>query len=424
MATYRPKSLNEINNSYDKTITSRNVIKVNETAIAAAAEQAISATEAPVEEASFEAQPSTVGDLTEDIQKFIREFSAHAKKEEPERPAPRTMQIRPAAVKPQAPRKPEKPEIQVEPVAKPEIKPEPSAEKPEFVMTAEKSELFEEYMKIMSDEDDEIYFSKSKSKKKKKSKRSEDAPAEDVQPSTDFSTDSYLSDDNDSPESFTAPEYKSELTIPEKSETVEFIPDEADEFEQEAPVKEKKGRIVLQLVLIISLLLTLVAALGTTLLNVVFKINTGEAFSGKYYVYTVNKDDAVLNLTKGDLVLAVEETAGENDIVAYYNSDMKSFDFAVKRADIGDDVIFAENGASNGPINIFNSHIRGKVQKIYPTIGTAVGLISANFALVLAILMAVALVLILILAFAFGRGKKKDEDALDLYEDEMYESDF
>lgn len=420
MATYRPKSLNEINNYYDKTITTRNVIKVNETAITAVTEKTAPAAELTAEDEALLPPVSTVGDLTEDIQKFIREFSNPVKEE---KPLPRTTQIKPAAVRPQAVHTPEK---AAEPVVKTEKKPEPPAEKEkvEFVMTAERSELFEEYMRIMSDEDDDTYFSKSKSKKKKKSKKYEEAPAEDIQSEASFadiSSDSTA--DKDLPESFSAPEYESELEIPESPAQTELIPDEEDNYE-EPPVKEKKGRVALQLVLIISLLLTLVAALGTTLLNVVFKINTGEAFSDKYYVYTVNKDDAVLNLTKGDLVLAVEETAGENDIVAYYNSDVKAFDFAVKRAEIGEDVIFAENGASNGPINIFNSHVRGKIVKIYPSIGSIVGVISANFALVLAVLMAVALVLILILAFAFGRGKKKDEDALDLYEDEMYESDF
>ncbi len=420
MAIYRPKSLNEINNTYDKTITSRNVIKVNETAITAVSEQALPVTEAAAEDEILSAPVSTVGDLTEDIQKFIREFSNPEKAEE--RPIPRTTQIKPAAVKPQAPRVPEK---EAEPAVKAEKRPEPPAEKPEFVITAEKSELFEEYMKIMSDEDDDSYFSKSRQKKKKKSKKYEELTQEEEQNSAlSPAPDSELPSDDDSYQSFTAPEYISDLVEPERPVQTDFIPDEEDDEPEEAPIKEKKGRVALQLVLIISLLLTLVAALGTTLLNVVFKINTGETFSDKYYIYTVSKDDAVLNLTKGDLVVATEEAAAANDIVAYYNSDLKCFDFAVKRDEVGEDVTLAENEASNGRINIFNANIRGKLTKIYPSIGNIVGILSANFALVLAVLMAVALVLILVLAFAFGRGKKKDDDELTFYEDEAYESDF
>lgn len=421
MATYRPKSLNEINSSYDKSIASQNTIKDTESTITTAADKDMASTIEAIHAAPARKEKKPIGDLSADIQTFIRDFGNPVK--QAERPAPRTTQIKPAAA--------QKPAVKPEAAPAPELKAqENQTERAEFVMTAEKSELFEEYMRIMSDEDDDSYFSKSKSRKKKKSRKGDetalaDAFVEEAEKEEAPSAEAYDSRPEEAYESFTAPEYSSDLSeIENEPEAPEQdVYSQEEYYEEEVPVKEKKKNVFLQLFLILLLLVTLIAALGTTVLNVVLKVDSGESFADKYYFYTVDKNDSVLNLTKGDLVVAIDSKPVDNDIVAYYNSNMKAFDFAVKRSEVSEEVILAENESTNGQINIFSTNIRGKLIKIYPVIGTAVGAVCDNFIVVIAALLALALVLILILAFAFGRSSKKagkDNFSFDDEEDDDY----
>lgn len=414
MATYRPKSLNEINNFYDKTLTSRNAIKVSENAITAVTEQPAPVAESVTEEDALPAAASAgVGDLTADIQKFIQDFSNPEKQED--KPVPRTTIIKPAAVKPQTIRKNDK----TSPSVRAEKKQDAPAEKPEIVMTAEKNELFEEYMRIMSDEDDDSFISRSKQKKKRKAKKHEDfSEAAEKSESSDelYSPESPV---YQAEESFAAPEYTSDFSEPAIDEEDDEISGTDISFAEE-PAKESKGKLFLQIFLIICLLVTLIAALGTTLINVVLKVNTGEPFAGKYYFYTVSKDDALVEIKKGDLLLAVEEEINDNEKIAYYNSDVGAYDFAVKRSDVGDNMTLAENSGSNGEINVFNTNIRGKLSKAFHFVGTVIGIATEHFTVILAVLMAVALILILILAFAFGRSGKKAKNYNDEDDDDLF----
>ena len=86
MANYRPKSLEELNSVYDKTLSSQNVIKDSASAISTAAFTDTPAVSAQsIDDFFAEQTDATVGtcaDLTQDIKNFIKDFGKPATKED------------------------------------------------------------------------------------------------------------------------------------------------------------------------------------------------------------------------------------------------------------------------------------------------------------------------------------------------------
>ncbi len=467
MANYRPKSLNELNNLYDKSIASQNVIKSNASALNTSSRQTVadirSATDEFFAEEEKNISESTCADLTQDINEFIRNFGNPVKED----PAPVYHRPVPVPVKPApaAPKAVKSSALREEPPKQESVSESPAqtepqrSEKTEFVMTAERSELFDEYMRIMSDEDDDAEYSKTRSRRKKRGKKSEElsfdsfdttavpdpvkteaieeSPAEEpeipVADSDDFS--SFLEADSQEAEeisdeaAYTEPEESDESELAEAM--YEDGEDDYGEDEQEETSEPKKKNVFLQILFILILLVTLVSALLVTALQVIIKVDSGEAFADKYYAYTVDKKDTVTGLDEGDLILAEKTDIFTGDVFAYYNAGSQDFDFAVKTFAEGSEITTGENEADK-TVRILNTAIRGKATKIYPKVGSLAALVSENFMVVIAGQIALAVILILILAFAFSRGSKagkkskKDNLSFDEEEDleETFEEDF
>lgn len=462
MANYRPKSLEELNSVYDKTLSSQNVIKDTASAISTEAfSEEPSASAQSIDE--FFAQQNDLAsggctDLSEDIGRFIAEFGKPATAED--EIAIRRKPVVPIKVKSsplqntQQSLQPENTDEAVISESVPEAAPEePSApaeqakpEKTEFIITAEKNELFEEYMRIMSDEDDDADYSKSRaSRKKKKGKKNTSAAHTDntvskestpvsVPEIPDFEEDTEGSEfisfaaDAEAEQSLINKEEdissEEENLSPADTELTEE--EEEEEFEQEKKPRKKTG---LQLLLILVLFITLLSALAVTFLQTMVKVDSGEAFADKYYVYTADFTDRITDINEGDLLIVESVPASDNEVFAYGTPEGVSF--AVQTYSGEPERTSGKNGKSDS-ITVLNTSIKGKLTRIYPSLGKVAAVISENFMTVMVALLVLAVFIILLLIFAFrhSSGKKgsstKDNFSFDEEEDfdEASDEDF
>ncbi len=175
MAGYRPKSLNELNDMYDKTITaekaiikaSRQLHDVTESIVPSAAVEA-PAPEMPKEETkAVEALSSEVDSL---INRFKSEMAmpkaAHTEtvaKPEPAEKISLTQEAKPAEEIPA-------PVVIAKPKAHYDLEVPGEVAEKATARSDERTELFDDYMKIMNDEDDD-FFAKHESFKKKSKKK-------------------------------------------------------------------------------------------------------------------------------------------------------------------------------------------------------------------------------------------------------------
>ena len=451
MAKYRPKSLDELNRSYDKTVSTQNSIEATASAISTEAFPVESETSAEKIDKFF-AEHSDISaggcaDLTEDIQKFIRNFGKPATAEDEiairrHRPVPIKLRQIPNPPKPlDAPV--QSAETAAEPQSAPAEAPAPKEAKPEkteFVITAEKNELFEEYMRIMSDDDDDDY-SRSRRKRKKNRKAAEaEAPKQEEPKQTspeaeeaDFTSYtapdySIAEEDTESFASFTEEEEDASASVIEKkpvsltedkdSPFADNDDEDSDEEKEEKPPRKKSG---LQLLLILILFLTLVSALAVTAVQTLIKVNSGEMFMDKYYVYSAAVTDRVTDINEGDLVFIEKVKTEDNSVFAYSTPD--GIAYAVQTFSGEPERTSGKNSTSDH-IVVLNTSIKGKVTRIYPSLGTVAAAISENFITVIAGLLLLAILIILLLIFAFrrtGSGKASQKDNFSFDEDEDFD---
>lgn len=437
MASYRPKSLNELNNSYDKSIASQNVIKDTASAIDLSAfdntETVKAQTEEFFKEESLSSGPACA-DLSADISDFIKNFGKPASPED-EVPQPRRVPVKPRPTQP----KPVKPVAAV--ADEPEEAPEPIAaepkkqEKSELVITPERSELFDEYMRVMSDdEDDDGDFDIGRHRKKKRGRKSvepipekvdyeaapdyeesiPDAEPEAEEEQSDESFDSSVQENRNTDDSFEPDEYTYEADAKAEADESDYYSEAEETHTQEEP---KKGGL-LKAALLIVLLFTLISALAVTATQAVLKVDSGMTFSDKYYFYTVSETDTLVGINEGDLLVAEADKISNGDVFAFYKAADKKFDFAVKTFAEGSEISTGDN--SDGPVRLRNTDIYGKVTRIYPSIGTIVTFIKDNFILVISAHIVIAAIALILFVFT-GKSKKNkggdDNFAFDEDED-------
>lgn len=448
MAKYRPKSLDELNRSYDKTVSTQNSIEATASAISTEAFPVESETSAEKIDKFFaEHSDMSAGgcaDLTEDIQNFIRNFGKPATAEDEiairrHRPVPIKLRQIPNPPKPlDAPVQPA--ETAAEPQSAPADAPAPKEAKPEkaeFVITAEKNELFEEYMRIMSDDDDDDY-SRSRRKRKKNRKAAEAEAPKQEEPKqtspeaeeadfTSYNAPDYTVEEEESESfaSFTeeeeAPkEEKKALSLTEDKDSpfADNDDEDIDEEKEEKPPRKKSG---LQLLLILILFLTLVSALAVTAVQTLIKVNSGEMFMDKYYVYSAAVTDRVTDINEGDLVFIENVKTEDNSVFAYSTPD--GIAYAVQTFSGEPERTSGKNSTSDH-IVVLNTSIKGKVTRIYPSLGAVAAAISENFMTVIAGLLLLAILIILLLIFAFrrtGSGKASQKDNFSFDEDEDFD---
>ena len=429
MAKYRPKSLDELNSFYGESLTVQNSIKESASAISSKALSDESADSSKKIDEFFAEHGSLssggCADLTEDIQKFIRDFGKPATAEDEiairrHRPVPIKLRQLPTV-----PKSVEPAEKATEAEAQPSVR-ETKPEKTEFIITAEKNELFEEYMRIMADEDDED-DSRSRRKRKKNKKTAEaEAPkaetpvAEDDTDFTDYTAPAYETYEAEETESFSsfaeeneeAPipsEEKKPLSLTEDKDSP-FSADDEDEDEEAEKKEQPRKKTALQLMLFLLLFVTLLSALTVTAVQTLIKVNSGEMFMNKYYAYSAEFTDRVTDINEGDLVLVEAIPTENNDVFAY--STANGISYAVQTFSGEPERTSGKNGISD-TVTVLNTSIKGKVTRIFPSIGKGASAISENFMTVITGLLVLAVVIILLLIFAFRRTSSKSKTAKD-----------
>ena len=439
MASYRPKSLNELNSTYDKSIASQNVIKDTASAIDLSAfdntETVKAQTESFFKEESISAGP-VCADLSEDISVFIKNFGKPASPED-EAPAPRRVPVKPRPTTQPKLVKPAAvpvatPVASAAAVKEPEEAPAPAQsepkkqEKPELVITQERSELFDEYMRVMSDDEDDDgeFEAVSRHRKKRRGKKA----AEPVYEKDDFDLEEALPEEKpevvkeEPEESFSAPaeepvkadssfepdEYTYDDDAEPEQDEAEYYPEEDEAEEEPDEQNEPKKGGFLKVALLMLLLLTLVSALAVTAVQAVLKVDSGLTFNNSYYFYTVSRTDTIVGINEGDLLVAQAERVSNGDVFAFYKPADKSFDFAVKTFAEGSEITTGDN--SEGPVRLRNTDIYGRVTRIYPSVGAIASFIKDNFILVISLHIVIAAIALILFVFTSKAKKNRDDD--------------
>lgn len=442
MAGYRPKSLDELNNMYDKTMAAEKAIRKG-TSLLEKSEESINLNTQLFEQAQpLDGETKQSQELSDAVNEFIAKYSQDTvsapKKEDAVRPKPQM-----TILTPEQPKEEKIPEHTEE---KKESAEENLLSERESVKT-DRSDLMDEYIRIMTDEDDEIPQKKLSRKEKKKLKKKEKQEAakaadEDIQHSE------VNAEQETVQEAFEAPEYKILYSDEEESQTEEqsdadasaeeqddfsfpenYTPewiekDEAAEKKEEPKKKDKKKNAKhTALKVLLSLILVLLVAVGglATAFKSVLWVNTGKAFNDNYYVFTAEKAYENLSIAEGDLIITEKIYAEDGDIFAYIDYSERTFEFG-KRSDSitnddGEVLIVAEKEGSRTLVS--RDDCKGVVYKIYPTVGKYVGLVTDNYIVVIAAVAILALIIILVLSLAL---RNKNEKKSESYKEKAQES--
>ena len=427
MASYRPKSLDELNNLYDKAISAEKAIKKGTSLLG---EENLPAEHSEPKIVLPEPKlPTPKGEISSDVNAFISQFSGEEAKKDGGK-------------------------------GEPQPSPTQNTKKEENL-----SGLMNDYVRIMSgeadDEDDEDDYSEKKSlfksrraekKGRKKSSRSivrEEALSEPEQ--QDFQPAGETEPVFPEPEVFTetggeslfaaepevknspAPVYSAPATpIASVDSGEEYekpeepdVPFERDEAEEEGfsfgEISQKRrpsaGKIVLRVLLIFLLVLNLLSVVFTGLCG--FTVNNGKALGGKLF-FTSSYDFENVGVKTGDLVVCEESASVEDeDKIVFVNREEGSFSFGVKnggKVDTNGNIYYKVGSELVGRENVL-----GKVSKTVPKVGKLVKLVADKFLFVLLGLVALAVVLTLVLVFAFRDKEKRLSKRYETYYDDEEE---
>lgn len=394
MASYRPKSLDELNNLYGKAVSAEKAIKEGSTLLG----EEVLPLPAPEEEkapaAAASAPQTKVESVSSDIDAFIRRFSS-----EDGRPVPLSR-----------------------------LTPQPAeaeAQKPQPQKEEGITGLMDDYANVMTGayDDEEEEEPKKNLFKQRRGKRKaskeitadtfepreyEQAEAENFIPTeqADLHTGASLFEKDDSA-------VKSQETYPPQDEIPDGADDEANDVPYErgeahpddfefgeisSPAKlsgtKRAAKAVLAILLVLILLAT--AATGACVLTV----NSGKEV-GSYRIYTVESADIKSGITADDLVFCKKsELYQKDENVVYY-------DMSGNRA-VGRILIANGNGTYNINISdVQQERIEGVAEKSIASLGKIAKLVSQSFMVILFSLVAFAIIITLLLCFAFKPKEEK-----------------
>lgn len=426
MAGYRPKSLDELNSIFDKTIAAEKAIKKSSSLLEQGEDifSSFSSQEpsAKAEETAVITEERPSEEISDSVSDFIAKFSAQTETE---------------TVK-------EKPQMTVLFSEAPKIEPETEAEAfvQENETTAEKDaekpsrdELFDEYARIMADDDDDAPSGKKLSRKEKKKLRKKekaetkkaesqesekDANGDDALP-FDETAENEISETNTAEENITeenateeevSAEEKDDFDFPENY-TPEWIKDGAESTEEAAHEKKnKKGEHALLKTL---LSLVLVAVISVSALATVFKtvvpVNTGKLVADKYYVFTTYKDYDDLGLKENGLIITEKKYAEDGEVFAYVDYGSKTFEFGRRTDSITneDGEVLYVTEKEGGRTLVSRDACKGVIYLTYDGRGKIVSLLTDNYVVIISASTVAALAIILVFVFALRKKKETDE---------------
>ena len=437
MSGYRPKSLDELNDMYDKALSAQRAIKrgtskINENNSSTFFDDVIKEAELSVTKNTAE---KPIADLSGAVDDFIKHFS-----EGEEKPVSH-MHHRKEAVKPAAP----KHTAGTAAVASKNRVPTVTRKHTDEEITA----LMSDYVRIMNDHDDFDDEPKRKFTIRKKDKKksaevkeekneikeelteetedineevSAEIKAEETEaPVNKDSLFTALSDESDE-ETEALPEEEAAFPFEEEEE----VPEEATEEKKvkekkikEKKVKEKGGknnarvffRVLLSLVLTVCVILTV--SVGS--LSTVFNVNTGKEAPGEYYLFTASHDFPEVDVENGDFVICRKQsTVEDGEKAVYIDLENKTFTFGVKnggRTNGEGDIIYFV-----GTNEVERDSVLGTVDKTVSGLGKIVNLIYRYYIPVVAALASLCAILLLGIIFVLKKKNTKPEELSDVGE--------
>ncbi len=451
MAGYRPKSLDELNSIFDKTMAAEKAIKKGSSLLENGEDSFSSFSSQVGEELSqkVSSEEKQSEEITDSVSDFIAKFTVQTQSE-------------PVKAKPQMT------VITPEPARKEyEIGRDDSAAETESVQAeaekASRDELFDEYMKIMSDEDDDPPVEKKPSRKEKKRlKKKEKAerknaaepvtkeepakeehiPFEEVpEEATEQVTEEVAEQVTENVTDEETPE--EELVIEEDPEQ-EFSAEEKDDFvfpenytpewikdnETFGDIQEVEGeelkldynKILFKIIL--SLVLVVVISTGAiaTLLKTAVAVNTGKLVADKYYVFTTYKDYTDIGIAKDALIITEKKYAGQGEFFVYVDYASKTFELGKRTDSITkeDGEVLYVTEKDGGRTLVSRDDCKGVVYLTYENRGRIVNFLTDNYIIIVAAAAVISLVIVLI--FAFVLRNRKDDQYED-FEEELTEEE-
>ena len=418
MATYRPKSLDELNEFYDK---------------AKSAEQAFQKGKSLLKEESIniETEFPIIDTTLSDLQ-FDKKLTQHDAPKSNDEVLTDVNSIL-GSLMPD-----EKDDAEDEPIKQEQIIYK-SEDAP--IKGKELSGLMDDYVKVMTDidyydEDEEFEDSKKDKKRRKTKKRTKFI--EDT--SDEFADDGEPPEaDNDEPESAeitepqpvdddkAADEKATEFSIsppPYESEYPDIAPQpkrperKSEEVYSETAEKKNKRKSVASTVTSVLLVLVFIATVIVGTINMTLKVNTGLTAFKSFYFFTTSQSHPAIGIKSGDFVVCKRQTNFEDGTsVAYIDRTSGTFSFGIKsetsnsRDDYGNQ-LYVISGTS-----VKQSDVIGEIKSDIPFLGKIIGGVLDNYLAVLAALVLLAVILTLIRCFAFndkdannGKGKNKNKN--------------
>ena len=420
MAGYRPKSLDELNSIFDRTMAAEKAIKKSSSLLEKGEDSFRDFTaEIKEEKSSLPVQEEkTAGEITDTVSDFIAKFTA-AEETQPVKAKPQM-----TVISPEAPKKDF--EIESEPAPAQEAEaPVREAEKPS------RDELINDYMRIMSDEDDDAPAEKKLSRKEKKRLKKkeksevkptaeESAPAEEDTKSEELPFDTAAEGEavaeepvllSEKIQQEASAEENNDFDFPEDY-TPEWIREDKEEATEETKEETKKpasGKGIIKALLALLLICVLSVGALATVLKTVAAVNTGKLVSDKYYVFTAYKTYSDLGISEGDLIITEKKYAEDGEIFTYVDYGNKTFEFGRRTDSITkeDGEVLYVTEKDGGRTLVSRDDCKGVVYLTYAGKGRLVSFLTDNYIVIVAA--AAVISLIIVLTFILAPRTKKEE---------------
>lgn len=403
MSNYRPKSLNELGNLYDKTLEAENEIKKSSSKLEDKPVQTANAFMPEEDALPMKKTPQQIAadEIADKVDNFAKNFGSTTF--EPKKPIViATVQSKHRTANKKAEEASSDDDKQ---------KTEVDSSKPKLIRNPERTSLFEDYKKVMDDEDDynfdEPEKEKRKIKKNKPVKPTAPEPVADVQEKDNG--EAYDEDELFGSAFNSAPTTDNKSANILQSMSVKPVASSGEKV-QDIPVQqenEPEKNPVLQLVLMIMLFCVLLSATGISFVKAFSGANTDKMFFDKCYLYTAKSNYEESLIKKGDLVFVSKGNPAPGDVVAYKQNE-GVYAFARYESALNDESVIGNSGGEQ--VLIFNADLRGVVERSVPFLGMLVLAITEYFFPLIGLLLLLSACLVL-LVFFVSKGKNASDDS-------------
>ncbi len=425
MANYRPKSLDELNNLYGKSLNAQQEIVKKATVLEEKTQpkETAFAPEETKPEAKTREQAAN-DQISGYVNDFIKSFGTPVN---PDRTAAATVTASMKTVPIGKPAAPVKENEAVKAAAENQ-----SEDKPRLIRNSERNSLFENYKKVMDDEDDYDFSEPEKDKRKPKKLFEKKG----VKPDAEEKHEEAAEEKKAEAEEVKPAEAPAKEAAPVKPAVKEEKPSIIEETEVEAPQeaeveeeksgkkkrskakkekapKEKKAKAekqthgtVSRAVVMFLIFCVLMSATAVGAVKAFSGINTDELVMGKYRIYTADRDYSRLGIADGDIVVVEHKGIDYNDIFAY-EKNPDEYSFARLTTVLNDESVIADDGDLR--CLVFNDSVRGVVYKTIPAVGTVAAFIMSDFIVILGALLLLAVILMLVAVFGCKPKQKKEK---------------